>query len=357
MELHHIRGRGAAYNPPNRFERLSYEPDPEWVDPDEPDPWRTTQYFRDSARSVLTRNSSPDVPFDVGLNPYRGCSHGCAYCYARPNHEYLGLSAGLDFESKIFVKMDAPELLRAELSSPRWKPETIIMSGVTDPYQPAERRFGITRRCLEVLAEFRNPVALITKNHLVTRDTDLLAVLAERGAALVNVSITSLNRELQRVLEPRTSIPARRLAAVEALARAGIPVNVMIAPVIPGLTDHEIPEILTAAAAAGARSAGYVPLRLPGAVADIFQRWLQDHFPDRKERVLNRIREIRGGKLNDSRFGSRMRGSGVYWEQIGAMFEAVSRRQGLNAERSSLSTASFCRPNIGGQLGLFDSEV
>ena len=214
-----IHGRGASYNPPNRFEPLSYEPDPEWVDPDEPDPWKTTQYFRDAARTVLTRNNSPDVPFDVGLNPYRGCSHGCAYCFARPNHEYLGLSAGLDFESKIFVKLDAPQLLRAELSSRRWKPEPIIMSGVTDPYQPAERRFRITRGCLEVLTEFRNPIAIITKNHLVTRDVDLLAELASHGAAVVNVSITSLEVKLQRVMEPRTSIPARRLAAVETLSR------------------------------------------------------------------------------------------------------------------------------------------
>lgn len=357
MELHPIRGRGASYNPPNRFEPLAYEPDPEWEDPDEPDPWKTTRYFRDSARTVLTRNDSPDVPFDVGLNPYRGCSHGCAYCFARPNHEYLGLSAGLDFESKIFVKMEAPQLLRAELSARRWKPEPIIMSGVTDPYQPAERRFGITRGCLEVLAEFRNPIAIITKNHLVTRDIDLLAELAARDAALVNLSITSMDQKLQRVMEPRTSAPAKRLAAVEALSRAGIPVNVMIAPVVPGLTDHELPAILAAAAAAGARSAGYIPLRLPGAVADIFQRWLSDHFPDRKERVLNRVREMRGGRLNDPNFGSRMRGKGPYWEQIGAMFDTVSRREGLDRERLTLSTAAFRRPDTGGQLGLFEATA
>ncbi|HEX6927123.1 MAG TPA: PA0069 family radical SAM protein [Longimicrobiaceae bacterium] len=353
MQYLPIHGRGASFNPPNRFERLSYEPDPEWQDPDEPDPWRTTQYFRDAARTVLTRNNSPDVPFDVGLNPYRGCSHGCAYCFARPNHEYLGLSAGLDFESKIFVKLEAPELLRAELSSPRWNPEPIIMSGVTDPYQPAERRFRITRGCLEVLAEFRNPIAIITKNHLVTRDVDLLAELASHQAAIVNISITSLDPKLQRVMEPRTSIPKRRLAAVETLSRAGVPVNVMVAPVIPGLNDHEVPSILSAAAAAGARSAGFIPLRLPGAVAEIFQRWLSDHFPERKERVLNRIREIRGGRLNDPRFGSRMRGSGPYWEQMRAMFQAVIRREGLDQERPSLSTAAFRRPDPGGQLRLF----
>ena len=353
MQLHPIRGRGASYNPPGRFERLAYEPDPEWVDPDEPDPWRTTRYYRDAARSVLTRNTSPDVPFEVGLNPYRGCSHGCAYCFARPNHEYLGLSAGLDFESRIFVKMDAPELLRAELSSRRWRPEPIIMSGVTDPYQPAERRFRITRGCIEVLAEYRNPLAIITKNHLVTRDVDLLADLASYGAAVVNISITSLNRELQQVMEPRTSIPARRLAAVKTLSQVGVPVNVMIAPVVPGLTDHELPSIIKAAADAGARSAGYIPLRLPGAVAEIFQRWLEDHFPDRKERVLNRIREIRGGRLNDPRFGSRMCGEGEYWDQIRAMFTTISRKARLAEERFALSSDAFRRPDPHGQLGLF----
>ena len=348
-----IRGRGAAYNPPNRFEKLSYEPDPEWVDPDEPDPWRTTQYFRDSAKTVLTRNNSPDVPFDYGLNPYRGCSHGCAYCFARPNHEYIGLSAGLDFESKIFVKMDAAALLRAELSSPRWKPQVIMMSGVTDCYQPAERRFRITRACLQVLAEFGNPVGMITKNHLVTRDVDILGAMASARTVGISLSITTLNPELQRVMEPRTSIPARRLKAVETLARAGVPVNVMIAPVIPGLTDHEIPAILAAAAAAGARSGGFIPLRLPGAVAEIFERWLEDHFPDRKERVLHRIREIRGGRLNDARFGSRMRGDGAYWEQVSAMFATVARREGLDNDRMELSIESFQRPSRSPQLGLF----
>ena len=351
-----IHGRGAGFNPPNRFERLEYEPDPACIDPDDPEPWRTTRYFRDSARSILVRNSSPDVPFDVGLNPYRGCSHGCAYCFARPNHEYIGLSAGLDFETRIFVKEDAPALLRAALQSRRWQPETIVMSGVTDPYQPAERRFRITRGCLEVLAEFRNPIAIITKNHLVTRDVDLLADLASHSAAVVNVSITSLDSSLQRVMEPRTSIPARRLAAVEALSSAGVPVNVMVAPVIPGLTDHEVPAILSAIAAAGARSAGFIPLRLPGAVAGIFERWLEDHFPDRKERVLNRIRELRGGRLNDPRFGERMRGSGPYWDGIRAMFETVSRREGLDRPRLALSTAAFRRPDRGGQLGLFPPD-
>lgn len=351
-----IRGRGASFNPPNRFERLEYEPDPEWIDPDDPEPWRATHYLRDSARSILVRNNSPDVPFDLGLNPYRGCSHGCAYCFARPNHEYLGLSAGLDFETRIFVKQDAPVLLRQALESRRWRPETIVMSGVTDPYQPAERRFCITRGCLEVLAEFRNPIAIITKNHLVTRDVDLLGELASHSAAVVNVTITSLDPALQRVMEPRTSIPARRLAAVEVLARTGVPVNVMVAPVVPGLTDHEVPAILSAVAAAGARSAGFIPLRLPGAVAEIFERWLEDHFPDRRDRVLNRIREIRGGRLNDPRFGERMRGSGPYWDGIRSMFETVARREGLDRPRLTLSTNAFRRPDRGAQLGLFPQD-
>jgi DNA repair photolyase len=275
-------------------------------------------------------------------------------CYARPTHEYLGFSAGLDFESRILVKEDLPELLRKELSSPRWKPATVMMSGVTDCYQPAERRLRVTRRCLEVLAEFRNPVGIVTKNHLVTRDLDLLAELASHGAARVNLSITSLDPKLQRVMEPRTATPARRLEAVRKLADAGVPVGVMVAPVIPGLTDHEMPRILEAAAEAGATSAGMVPLRLPYAVAPLFESWLETHFPERKERVLNRIREIRGGRLNDARFGSRMRGEGEYAEQMGRVFHTYRRRFGLDGERAELSTAAFRRPHPRGQTDLFD---
>ncbi|HEY8483936.1 MAG TPA: PA0069 family radical SAM protein [Longimicrobiales bacterium] len=354
MELVPIRGRGAAHNPPNRFERLSFEPDPEFFDPDDPSPWKETHYYRDRSRTALTWNDSPDIPFDVSLNCYRGCSHGCPYCYARPTHEYLGFSAGLDFETRILVKEDAPELLRRELASPRWEPRVIAISGVTDPYQPAERRFELTRRCLAVLAEFRNPAMIVTKNYLVTRDIDLLQELARHRAVMVFISVTTLDPKLQRVLEPRASIPARRLAAIEALARAGIPVGVMVAPVIPGLTDHEIPRILEAAAAAGARHARYMALRLPLAVKDVFLAWLELHYPERKEKVLNRIRSIRGGKLNESRFGVRMRGEGPWALQLRELFRAGCRKAGLNQEKVELSTAAFRRPDPGGQLGLFD---
>ncbi len=250
-----------------------------------------TQYFRDGTKSVITRNNSPDVGFETSLNPYRGCEHGCIYCYARPTHEYLGFSAGLDFESKIMVKTNAPELLRAELESRRWQPQTLVLSGVTDPYQPVERKLRITRGCLEVLARFRNPVAIITKNHLVTRDIDLLRELAASNAVAVNISVTSLDPNLQRVLEPRTTSPQGRLDAIRQLRAANIPVGVMVAPIIPGLTDHEVPKILDACAKAGAQFAGYTIVRLPWAVAPLFEHWLGEHFPDRKEKVLGRIRD------------------------------------------------------------------
>ena len=233
-----------------------------------------TQYFRDGTKSIITRNNSPDVGFETSLNPYRGCEHGCIYCYARPTHEYLGFSAGLDFESKIMVKTNAPELLRAELESPRWQPQTLVLSGVTDPYQPVERKLRITRGCLEVLAKFRNPVAIITKNHLVTRDIDLLRELAASNAVAVNISVTSLDPNLQRVLEPRTTSPQGRLDAIRQLRAANIPVGVMVAPIIPGLTDHEVPKILDACAKAGAQFAGYTIVRLPWAVAPLFEHWL-----------------------------------------------------------------------------------
>lgn len=353
MELAQIRGRGAAYNPPNRFERLHVELDPLPADPDEPEPWKETQYFRDHTRSVLARNDSPDIPFSVSINPYRGCAHGCIYCYARPTHEYLGFSAGLDFEARIMVKEDAPELLRRELASPRWQPEVIAMSGVTDCYQPVERKLRVTRRCLEVLAEARNPVSIVTKNHLVTRDVDLLAELASHRAALVFLSITTLDPKLQRVMEPRTSTPKRRLDAIRELSAAGIPTGVMVAPVVPGLTDHEMPAILEAAAEAGARSAGYVPLRLPFAVKELFEEWLERHFPDRRDKVLNRVREMRGGKLNDAEFGSRMRGEGIWAAHLRAVFATTTRRLGLNERSLDLSTASFRRHRTGPQLDMF----
>jgi DNA repair photolyase len=275
-------------------------------------------------------------------------------CYARPTHEYLGHSAGLDFESKILVKEHAPELLRKELASPRWQTTVLSMSGVTDPYQPVEKRLRITRRCLEVLAEFRNPVAIVTKNHLVTRDIDLLSELARHDAAVVAISLTTLDDGLRRVMEPRTSRPTRRLAAIEALAGAGIPAGVMTAPIIPGLNDHELPALLSAAGRAGATFAAYVPVRLPYAVRPLFEDWLERHFPERKEKVLNRIRSMRGGELNDPRFGSRMRGEGLFAEHIAQLFSISCRRAGIEKGRfPKLSTAAFRRAGQA-QPELFD---
>jgi DNA repair photolyase len=343
-----IHGRGASWSPANRFEKLHVDlTDVDLVQAEEGDeerPRRGTQFFRDATKTIIARNNSPDVGFETSVNPYRGCEHGCIYCYARPTHEYLGFSAGLDFESKIMVKTDAPELLEAELSSAKWKPQVVVMSGVTDPYQPVERKLRITRKCLDVLAKFRNPVAIITKNRLVTRDVDLLGELASFHASAVNVSVTSLDSTLQRVLEPRTSAPAARLETISMLRHARIPVGVMVAPIIPGLTDHEIPKILQACAEVGAQFAGYTIVRLPWAVAPLFENWLDEHFPDKKKKVLSRIRDLRGGeKLNSSKWGARIKGEGIFAEQIRSMFEVGCRRAGMNA-RPRLSTSSFRRP-------------
>ena len=345
------RGRGAPANPPNRFEPLWYSRDPEWNDLE--DPALETQFFKDTSRSIITYNDSPDVGFDASINPYRGCEHGCSYCYARPTHEYLGFSAGLDFESRILVKARAPELLRRELSSPRWKPQVLAMSGVTDAYQPIERRLQLTRRCLEVLAEFRNPVVIITKNHLVTRDVEVLSELAQHQAARVFLSVTTLDGSLSRVMEPRASHPLRRLAAIEMLSQAGVPTGVLVAPVIPGLTEHELPSIIAAAAQAGAKAAGYVTLRLPHGVGPLFEQWLTQHFPDRKDKVLHRVRAMRGGQLNDPRFGSRMRGEGIFAEQIAALFTLACRKASLDGRGPALSTAAFRVPS-NSQLSLFE---
>lgn len=347
-------GRGAKDNPPNRFEPVAYERDPDAAPDEGPGP--ATVFFKDVSRSIISRNDSPDVGFDAGLNPYRGCEHGCVYCYARPYHEYLGFSSGLDFESKILVKTDAPVLLRKELSSPGWKPQVLAMSGVTDCYQPAERRLKLTRGCLEVLAEFRNPVGIITKNFLVSRDADLLAQLASHGAALVCLSVTSLDETLARSLEPRASRPAQRLAAIEALAKAGIPVGVMVAPVVPAVTDHEMPAILKAAASAGARFAGYTVMRLPREVKGLFVSWLERHFPDRAKKVLHRLESLRGGRLNDSRFGLRMRGEGVFADQIRDLFRAGCRAAGLTGPWPRLSTDAFRKPGRARQLPLLSED-
>jgi DNA repair photolyase len=350
------RGRGAAHNPANRFEPIEVVPDGDALDgllADAEDISPRTVFLRDTTRTLIARNTSPDIGFDASINPYRGCEHGCIYCYARPTHEYFGLSVGLDFETKIFVKQDAPALLRAELMKKSWQPQVIAISGVTDPYQPAERRFRITRRLLEVLLEFRNPVGLITKNHLITRDVDLLAELAALQLVSVSVSVTSLRNDIQRVMEPRTATPARRLAAIETLACAGVPVNVMVAPIVPGLTDEEVPAILNAVRAAGASSAAYVMLRLPFAVKELFERWLEAHFPDRKDKVLNRVRGMRNGKLYDAQWGVRGRGEGIFADQIGALFHSACRQAGLNGRGWQMRTDLFRRPPAGGQGDLF----
>jgi DNA repair photolyase len=333
--------RGAGSNPPNRFEKLRLERDEDWNPEEDPSP--KTQFLRDLSQTIITYNDSPDIPFRASINSYRGCEHGCSYCYARPYHEYLGFSAGLDFESRIMVKENAPELLRRELSSPKWKPQELAMSGVTDCYQPIERKLQLTRRCLAVLAEFRNPVSIVTKNYLVTRDLDLLRELAACQAVHVNLSINSLDSELARKLEPRASSPRQRLAAVETLSKAGVPVGVLVAPVIPALNDHEIPSVLAAARAAGAGWAGTEILRLPLTVAPIFEQWLERNVPDKKDKVLGRIRAIRGGKLNDPRFGSRMRGEGIFAEQISQMFHVARRKVGLPEDGPELSVAAFRR--------------
>lgn len=341
--------RGAGSNPPNRFERLALERDADW-DPEQ-DPLPRTVFLRDRTSKIIACNDSPDIGFEHSINPYRGCEHGCIYCFARPTHEYLGFSAGLDFETKIMVKEDAPRLLRNELSAPGWVPKVISLSGVTDPYQPVERRLKLTRRCLEVLAEFRNPVTVVTKNNLVTRDLDLLAELAGCHAVRVCLSLTTLDPELRKILEPRTSPPAARLAAITALAGAGIPTGVLVAPVIPGLTDHEIPAVVAAAAKAGATFAAHSILRLPLAVAPLFEEWLDRHLPQQKDKILHRLRAMRRGKLNNPEFGLRLAGEGIFAKQIADLFHAACRRAGWAGEGPELSTTFFRRPG-GTQLEL-----
>ena len=344
-----VRGRGAGENMAQRFTEMHVDYDageaPERV---------PTKIFIDHSSSVISRNNSPDLGFEASLNPYRGCEHGCAYCYARPTHEYLGFSAGLDFESRIVIKPDAPRLLRAEFMKPRYRPATLNMSGVTDCYQPLEKKLRITRGCLEVLAEFRHPVVLITKNRLVTRDVDLLAELAHHNAAAVCLSVTSLDAKLAHKLEPRASAPQQRIEAIRTLHAAGVPVGASLAPVIPGLNDHEMPAILDAVAAAGARFAFYTIVRLPFAVKDVFANWLEVNFPDRKEKILGRIRESQGETMAHREFGRRFTGTGVWSEQIEQMFRVSMRRCGLAAQdRLELSTAAFRRPtDATGQMSL-----
>lgn len=341
-----IKGRGASSNVTNRYDTLKYEATEEDFDnyQEEERPLLRTEIFKDTSRTIISENKSPDIGFRYSINAYRGCEHGCAYCYARPTHEYLGLSPGLDFESKIYVKRQAPVLLREALMKKTWQPEPINISGITDCYQPLERKMELTRQCLQVLAEFKNPVTMITKNQLVVRDLDIFKEMAAWNGILIFISVTSLDADLLRVLEPRTSHPTARLKAVEVLASAGIPVGVNVAPCIPGLTDHEMPAILKAAKEAGAQFAGFTPLRLPSSVLPVFEEWLEVHHPLKKQKVLNAVRDIRGGKLNDPNFGSRMRGQGPRAEHLAQMFELYTKKYGLNEERLKLSSEHFCRP-------------
>jgi DNA repair photolyase len=348
--LQPIRGRGAAVNPANRFDPRSREHFAD--DGVAPELSSKTEIISDTSATIITYNNSPDVGFDASINLYRGCEHGCAYCFARPTHEYLGFSSGLEFETKIVVKYNGPELLRKELSKKNWVPQPLAMSGVTDCYQPLEKKLGLTRRCLEVLLDFRNPVIIITKNHLITRDIDLLAELAKFKCTSVYVSITTLDPKLTPILEPRASLPRFRLDAVSQLSQAGVPVGVLAAPMIPAINNHELPRIIEAAAAAGARYCGYVPIRLPYAVKSIFVQWLEDHFPDRKEKVIGQIQALRGGKLNDANFGSRMKGEGFVADQMQQAFNVAARRAGLLGASPDLSTEHFRRPGEQQQLDL-----
>lgn len=363
MSTTRLPGRGTDLEPPNRFDGLHLLRDDldqerrsqidQGLEPIAPAV--ATTFQRDTSRTILAENSSPDVGFRFSLNPYRGCEHGCIYCYARPTHEMLGWNAGIDFETRIRVKEDAPFLLRRKFLSPRWEPQTVALSGNTDCYQPVERQLRLTRRCLEVFAEFRNPVGIVTKSALVARDADLLASLARRHAANVRISITSLDPMIARRMEPRAPSPERRLEAIRRLAEAGVPTAVMVAPVVPGLTDEEMPRILEAAAAAGARSASWILVRLPHAVEEIFIDWLGRHFPDRRDRVLHRIRECRGGtgRLSDATFGQRMRGQGEYARQLAALFAASARRHHLDSPLPALDASAFRRPpSAGDQLAL-----
>jgi len=351
------KGRGAISNATGRFEaeqRAVF--DDGWGSADAEPRRLDTTYTRDTTRTIIARNDSPDLPFDRSINPYRGCEHGCVYCFARPTHAYLGLSPGLDFESRIFVKPDAPTLLRAELAKPSYACAPIALGTNTDPYQPIERKLGITRGILEVLREHRHPVTIVTKSALVQRDIDILSQMAQQRLAMVAVSLTTLDRRLARAMEPRAATPERRLETMEALARAGIPVTVMTAPMIPALNDAELERLLEAAAARGARFAGYVLLRLPLELVALFEEWLAAHEPRKAKHVMSLIRQAREGKAYRAEWGKRMSGTGAYAELLRLRFRAACRRLGLNQSRDAwgLDTTQFRRPpQKGDQLPLF----
>ena len=337
-------GRGALSNASSRFDdEKKIRTTDGWDVEDELPPLRTT-LTKDATRTILARNTSPDVPFDRSINPYRGCEHGCIYCFARPTHAYLGLSPGLDFETRILFKPEAAKLLAAELASPKYRCDVVAMGTNTDPYQPVERELKITRQILRVLSDFNNPVGIVTKNHLITRDIDILADMAKRNLAEVFLSVTTLDKDLARTMEPRASAPHRRLAAIKELSDAGIPTGVMSAPMIPGLNDHEMEAILEAATKAGATRAGYTVLRLPLEIKDLFEEWLRANRPDRAEKVMSLVRQMRGGELYKAKFGERMKGEGPIAQLLSQRFTAAVKRLDLNRIRYRLDTMRFAVP-------------
>jgi DNA repair photolyase len=344
IESERRRGRAAGINPSGRFEPLSRHVfDDGWSTWEELPPFKTEVQV-EKPRTIITRNDSPDISFDRSINPYRGCEHGCVYCFARPTHSYMGLSPGLDFESKLFAKPDAAKLLDKELAKDGYEPRTIAIGTNTDPYQPVEKQWRIMREVLEVLEARKHPVGIVTKSALVTRDIDILSRMAEQGLAKVALSVTTLDRMIARTMEPRAATPTKRLEAIRQLTEAGIPTSVMVAPIIPGLTDHEIERILDSARAAGARDAGYVILRLPLEVSPIFKDWLLRHYPDRYRHVMSLVRSMRDGKDYDAEFGKRMKGSGPYAWQIGRRFEIAARKLGFNMTRTPLRNDLFKAP-------------
>lgn len=349
-----LRGRAAAINPMPRFDRYAKESfDDGWQTFEDLPPF-ATEVAIDKTRSIIAKNDSPDLPFDQSVNPYRGCEHGCIYCFARPTHSYLGLSAGLDFESKLFAKPDAARLLEREIAKPNYEVKTLAIGTNTDPYQPIEKKYRIMREILEVLDAASHPVTIVTKSALVTRDIDILARMAERGLAKVAISVTTMDKALTRSMEPRAATTTRRLEALRALSQAGIPTSVLVAPIVPGLTDHEMERILDAAAAQGVKEARYILLRLPLEVAPLFKEWLLRNYPDRYRHVMSLLRSMRDGKDYDAEFGKRMTGTGPYAWQIGRRFELTAKRLGLNVERKRLRSDLFIAPQqAGAQMSLF----
>ncbi len=348
-----IKGRGATLNPEGRFETVRREVfDDGWGSIGE-DPKPKTHVTEERARSIISRNSSPDVPFELSINPYRGCEHGCIYCYARPTHAYLDLSPGLDFETRLYAKINAAQLLKEELGRPQYRCSPIALGANTDPYQPIEREYGITRDILRVLSEFEHPLTIVTKSALVERDLDLLVAFAGKNLVQVWISCSTLDHNVARKMEPRAAAPQRRIETLRKLSAAGVPCGVLVAPIVPFLTDSAVEDVLQSAAQAGARTAGYVVMRLPYEIKDLFRDWLAHHFPLKAEHVMSRVRAMREGRENDPNFGSRMRGQGLFAELLKRRVDNACRRMGLNRERLTLDTRRFRPPSPHGQMNLF----